>query len=246
VAFDDQVPLIYSNLGSAYITLHDYFKAIPVYEKALDLYSEWNSKPIDAVAYYWLGYTYHKTGQFKKEKKLYKIAEQDFPENPVMIFRQAVLSLTQTDMVMANRYIEKYTFILRENSASEADISTGLAGIYSEAGILDKAEEYYREALSLEPEVTGRVINLAWFLIDKDRNVSEGLELVERVLKSQPDNYSYLDCKGWGLYKKGKYPEAVEMLQKSWDLRRAKAVYNHDAFLHLEAAKKAVASQKNN
>jgi hypothetical protein len=36
------------------------------------------------------------------------------------------------------------------------------------------------------------------------------------------------------------------MLQKSWDLRREKAVYDHQAYLHLEAAKKAVANQKNN
>jgi hypothetical protein len=36
------------------------------------------------------------------------------------------------------------------------------------------------------------------------------------------------------------------MLQKSWDLRRQNAVYDHPAFLHLEAAKKAAAGQKNN
>jgi hypothetical protein len=35
------------------------------------------------------------------------------------------------------------------------------------------------------------------------------------------------------------------MLQKSWDLRREKAVYDHQAYLHLEAAKKAVANLKN-
>ena len=29
-----------------------------------------------------LGYAYHKTGQYKKEKKLYKKAEQDFPDDP--------------------------------------------------------------------------------------------------------------------------------------------------------------------
>jgi hypothetical protein len=63
---------------------------------------------------------------------------------------------------------------------------------------------------------------------------------------ANPDNYSYLHCKGWGLYKQGKYQEALDILQRSWDLRREKARYNHEAFLHLEAAKKAVAGQKNN
>ena len=244
VAFDDQVPLIYSNLGGAYITLHDYFRAIPVYEKALDLYSEWNSKPIDAVAYYWLGYAYHKTEQFKKERNLYNKAEQDFPENPDMIFRQAVLSLTQGDLVIASRYIEKYTSVLKENSATEEEISKGLSEIYSEAGIFDKAEEYYWKALSFQPEEPDRLNSLAYFLIDKDRNIGKGLEIIDKALKSDPDASNYLDTKGWGLYKQGKYQEALEILQKSWDLRREKAVYDHEAFLHLEAVRKAVASQK--
>jgi len=38
----------------------------------------------------------------------------------------------------------------------------------------------------------------------------------------------------------------MEILQKSWNLRNEKAIYDHEAFLHLEEAKKAVVSQKNN
>jgi len=49
-----------------------------------------------------------------------------------------------------------------------------------------------------------------------------------------------------GLYKLGKYQEALDTLQKSWDLRREKAKYDNEAFLHLEAAKKAVAGMQNN
>ena len=50
-----------------------------------------------------LGYAYHKTGQYKKEKKLYKKAEQDFPDDPDLIYRQAILSLTERDTIAANR-----------------------------------------------------------------------------------------------------------------------------------------------
>jgi len=88
--------------------------------------------------------------------------------------------------------------------------------------------------------------NLAYFLIDKERDVNKGLELADTLLKLNPDNYAYLHTKGWGLYKQGKYNEALEVLQKSWDLRMKDAIYDHEAYLHLEAAKKAVASQKNN
>jgi hypothetical protein len=61
-----------------------------------------------------------------------------------------------------------------------------------------------------------------------------------------PDNYDYLETKGRGLYKIGKYHEALEILQKSWDLRMKNAIYNNEAFLNLEAAKKAFANQMKN
>jgi hypothetical protein len=52
-----------------------------------------------------------------------------------------------------------------------------------------------------------------------------------------------IDTKGWGFYKQGRYKEALEILERSWEL---KPVYEHEVYLHLEAAKKAVAGQKNN
>jgi tetratricopeptide (TPR) repeat protein len=70
------------------------------------------------------------------------------------------------------------------------------------------------------------------------------LVLADKSLELSPDNYEYLHTKGWGLSKQGKYKEALEILQKSWDLRMKNATYDHSAFLHLEEAKKAVASQK--
>ncbi len=144
-------------------------------------------------------------------------------------------------MNAANEYIEKYKSIRKENSDPEANISTGLAEIYSEAGILDKAEANFREALSLESENPERMNNLAWFLIDTERNIKEGLEFIDKALELSPDIYYMSDTKGWGLYKQGKYQEALELLERSWEL---KPVYNHKAYLHLEAAKKAVAGQR--
>ena len=243
---DDQVPISYYITGTAYSEIMQYSKAIPDLEKALEIYKKWGIKPIEmGVLYYTsLGYAYHKTNQYKKERKLYKKAEQDFPDDPDLIYRQAILALSEGNTKNANEYIDKYKFMLKQNSSSEADIMMSMGYLYLEAEILDKAEEYLRKALSLEPESPGRMNRLASFLIDNDRNINEGQELVDTALKSNPDNYSYLHTKGWGLYKQGKYKEALEILQKSWVLRREKAVYDHYAFLHLEAAKKAVAILK--
>jgi tetratricopeptide (TPR) repeat protein len=242
---DDQIPLTYYLLGWGYRRLYKYDKAIPEFEKGLEIYNKWGLKPWWIYNYTELGRAYHKIGLYKKEKKLYKKAEQDFPDDPALIYRQAILSLTERNTTV-NRHIEKYKSILKENSLSEVNIITDLASIYSEAGFLEKAEEFYRQVLSIEPENPDGLNNLAWFLIDKDRNINEGMLLIAKALELCPDNYNMLDTKGWGLFKQEKYQEAVDVLQKSWDLRMKNAFYDHEAFLHLEAAKKAVANQKNN
>jgi tetratricopeptide (TPR) repeat protein len=240
--FDDQIPWPYFNLGNDYSDLQQFDKAIIEYERSLDIYKKWDSKPMWVWNYTTLGYAYHRLGQFKKEKELYKKAVQDFPDDPDLIQRQAILSLSQGDSVATNHFIEKLLSILKENSWHDVDIIANLAFIYDEANMLDKAEEYYRKARLLEPENPNRLNSLAWFLINKDRKINEGLELVDKALNLRPDYYNYLDTKGWGLYKQGKYQEALETLEKSWNL---KPRYNHNIYLHLEAAKKAVTGQKN-
>ena len=240
---DDQQPIICYQLGWCYNNLYQYGNAIPEFEKALEIYNKWGSKPMWVPNYTELGYAYHKTGQYKKENRLYKKAEKDFPDDPDLIYNQAVLSLTEGDTITANRYIENYTSIRKENSVLRATIMNSLASIYYNAGISDKAEEYERLAHLSEPENALWLNNLAWYLIDSDRNINEGMILVDKALALNPDKYEYLDTKGWGLYKQGNYKEALEVLQKSWDL---KPIYDHGIYLHLEAAKKAVASQKNN
>jgi tetratricopeptide (TPR) repeat protein len=242
---DDQMPGPYYLIGMHYNSLYQFEQAIPEFEKAENLYKKWHTKP-GFSNYTSLGYAYHKTGHYKNEKKLYRKAEHDYPGNSTLLFRQAILALTEGDTIAATQYIEKYESVRKDQSWSEVRITTGLAEIYYQAGIMDKAEECYRQALSLEPENSVRMDNLAYFLIDKGRNINKGMVLNGEALELSPDNYTYLHSKGWGLYKQGKYHEALDFLQKSWNLRMKNAIYNQEAFLHLEAAKKAVAGQRNN
>jgi len=244
--FDDQNPNIYYSLGSIYYELNQYDKAIPEYEKALEIYKKWGVKPDWVFNYTYLGESYHNTGMYKEEEKLYKNAEQDFPDDPNLILNQLILSFTLGDTIAVKKFTEKGTSLMKSLPMSEASIASMSAFIYSKTALLDNAEQSYRRALSLEPENPVRLNDLAYFLIDKELDFNEGLKLVDKALELKPDYYNYLHTKGWGLYRQGKYKEALGILQKSWDLRREKAIYDHEAFLHLEEAKKAVANQNNN
>jgi len=246
IEFDDQLATAYFNLGSCYYDIHQYDKAIPEYEKALEIYNKWDIKPFWASNYTYLGQVYQKSGQYRKAAKVYKKAEKYFVDDLELIGWQGILSAIRGDTVAANRFFDKLVMISRNMFLSEAVITSLLAFGNNEAGFPDKAERYYRQSLSLEPENPDRINNLAYFLIDNDRGINEGMQLADKALALFPEYFGYLHTRGWGLYKQGKYKEALSILQKSWDLRREKAVYNHEAYLHLEAAKKVVASQKNN
>jgi tetratricopeptide (TPR) repeat protein len=245
---DDKYPGTYYDIGLKYSTMIQYDKAISQFEKSMGIFNKMDMKPWWIYNYTELGYAYHQTGQYKKEEKLYKKADKDFPDETSLVWRKAILYLTKGDTITGNKFIRQYRTIYEENSWPEAAVERNLGWAYTQAGMLDKAEESFRKSASLDNRNAFWIYYLAYFLIDTERNINEGLELADKALELSQGQYQwiFLDCKGWGVYKQGRYNEALDILQKSWDLRRAKAEYDHEAFLHLEEVKKAMASQRNN
>jgi AraC-like DNA-binding protein/tetratricopeptide (TPR) repeat protein len=237
---DPQTPYSYYLMGNCYIVLQQYQKAIPEYERSLKIFKNRGINPFYVSNYTDLGYAYLKTGQLSKAKKLLKKAEQVFPDNISVISRQVLLELFEGDTVKANEYSRRCILLNKESAISYTDFATTFASIYAEAGMTGKAENYLRKAIRSEPGNLVRINNLAYFLIDNELNVHEGLQLVNKSLALSPDDYLSLDCKGWGEYKMGRYDEALELLEKSWNL---KPVYNHRIYLHLEEVKKKVSGK---
>jgi tetratricopeptide (TPR) repeat protein len=238
---NDRIPLTHWTVGLPYYQMNQYDKAIPEFETTLEIYKNWGTKPLNSNFYEVLIIAYHETGKYKKEKELIKKASADFPNDLSIIRRQIILSFSEGDTLAANQFINKYLSIHKSNLTSDMDIMDNMGAIYYSAGMLDKAETNFREALSMDPGNTARINELAYFLIDKDRSLTEGLELIEKALKMNPDNYIYLNTKGWGLFKMDKYEEALKFLEKSDSL---KPVYDHLLFLHIQDVRKAIASKK--
>ena len=239
--FDNQY--YFYDIGVNYSNLRQFEKAIREFETWFEMLKKFHAKPRWVDEYLSYGIACHEVGQYRLEKKLYKRAEKDFPDDTSLISRQIILALSENDSVLANKYILRYKNIRTINGDSEATVLTGLADVYEKAEIYPVAEQYYREALALQPENPSRKNNLANFIVDKDININEGLDLANNILLFDTINFSSLHCKGLALYKLKRYEEALKYLEKSWKLR---PVYNHGLFLHLEAAKKAVANFRNN
>jgi tetratricopeptide (TPR) repeat protein len=224
-------------LGALYINIDQNDKAIKEFEKSLEIYDKWEIKPGIVWFYTELGLAYHEDGLYRKEQKLYRRAEKDYPGDPLLLSRQAILALSRGRMNVADKYIEEYKSVYKEKGISDATLAYLLGDVYYQSHLLDKAEEYFRKSIKLEPGEPEWLNTLAYLLINHERNIAEGIELVDKALELSPDNYQYLDTKGWGLYKQGNYQEALEILERSWEL---KPMYDHNIFLHLEEAKSTV------
>ncbi|MEA3461129.1 MAG: tetratricopeptide repeat protein, partial [Bacteroidota bacterium] len=230
-------------LGLAYTKMYQYNDAAIYFEKALEIHKKWGTNFRNPFIYHWLGRAYHKINEHKKEKEVYELGLSIFPDHPRIIQHQAICALSMGNTDKADDFITKYKSIRKnKNLWPESRILSGVGNIYEEANLFDKAELSYRQGLTLDPGNPSRMYDLARLLIDNDINVNEGVDLIQKALESRPDNWYYLDTKGWGLYKQGRYAEALKVLTDAWDLRPR---YDHEGYLHIQEVEKALTNQNN-
>jgi predicted Zn-dependent protease len=58
---------------------------------------------------------------------------------------------------------------------------------------------------------------LGYILIDYELDVEDGVKLIQKALKKQPNNIAYLDSIAWGYYKKHNCKKAYKYMKKVID-----------------------------
>lgn len=203
-------------------------QAIEGFEKSLEMLYKLDTHPW-SWTYILLGRSYHFEGLHKKEEKTFEAGKEFWPEQaPTFAYWQAVCAVSQGDSVLAQTYLNEIELWIEQAGWPEANLYLWYAGVHSWAESYKKAETYYRKAMSLRPGNERIAYEFAEFLISKDINTTEGMELLAPLLEKYPHNALYLYVKGVGLYNMGKSKEAKEMLEIAWDLR---SYYDHKHFV---------------
>jgi len=205
------------------------------------IHEKWGTDYANPYPYFLLGDALHKLGEHEKEKEILALGNRVFP-NAIMIQQhQAICAYSHGRIQEAEDILVEYKSI-RQNilHCTEAMVSSGIGAIYSQSGQFEKAEAYYRDAIKQDPTNLYWVYEFAWFLIDKEIDVEEGLELADEIIADSPEYWPAIDAKGWALYKLGSHEEALELLKDSWDLKFA---YSHTGFLHIQEVEKALAEK---
>ena len=238
---DELNPLYWHQLGFAYYKLFEYEEAVQSWEQLFRIHEQWGTDYQNPYAYFLMGDAYHKLGEHEKEEKILAHGHKVYP-NAIMIQQfQAICAYSMGDNQKAENILSEYKTIRQDIlHCTEAMVSSGIGAIYSNSGLLEEAESYYRDATQQDPENLYWIHEFAWFLIENEVNIEEGIKLCDGILEQSPKYWPSLDAKGWALYKQGKYEEALALLKDSWDLKPA---YSHTGYLHIQEVEKALARQ---
>ena len=96
--------------------------------------------------------------------------------------------------------------------------------IYDNKGEHILSDSVYEAALKIDSSNALINNNYAYALSERGIQLDRALKMVNIALDADPKNSSYLDTKGWVLFKLGKYKEAKEFIEKAIDAGGESAV----------------------
>ena len=90
----------------------------------------------------------------------------------------------------------------------------------------EQAEADFRAALELNPEHPQVLNYLGYSMVEKQINLAEALDMIERAVAARPDSGFIVDSLGWILYRLGRYGEAVAHMERAVELMAVDPVVN--------------------
>lgn len=175
VEVNDNNPLAWNNLGSAYWVRHIDDQALAAYEKAMQL------QPDNAAAVQNVGRAYYRLRRFDEAERLLKQAIELNPKLPSIYANLAGVYSEQGRTELAMETFRKAL----EEDPKDFSIHHDMGVIYSELGDLEQAEKHFRAAQSLFPRNPEPSAVLASVLVRRGKN-EEALQFGETTLKNLP------------------------------------------------------------
>jgi tetratricopeptide (TPR) repeat protein len=125
--------------------------------------------------------------------------------------------------LMGSAYLELKSYdkgaeILKEGLQEypeNVELMQTLAFNYANAKRNEECVVILKAALNLEPDSALLQNFLGYMYADMNINLDEAEVLIDKALAQEPENYAYLDSKGWLLFRKGKLKEAEIYIRRA-------------------------------
>jgi tetratricopeptide (TPR) repeat protein len=156
--------------------------------------------PPDASVLYMLAQADRQLKQFDAAAATVQQLKSSYPDDPRAAYLSAQLL---QDKGRTGEAIAAFEELIKRAPQNEGLVYE-YAGLLEKAGRLPDAERVLREQLSKDPLDANALNSLGYLLADHGQKLDEAVDLVQRALKVEPGNPSFLDSLGWAYFQQGK------------------------------------------
>jgi tetratricopeptide (TPR) repeat protein len=200
---------IYALSGDVYYKLNDFNKASENYSKAVEFdknnYALWTQ----------LMFALSETNQNERLVKYAEEALTYFPSQPIFYLMGGISQFQMKKYKEAANLLESGAAITVDNKAMLAQFYSSLGDTYHQLGDHKKSDASYDKSLSVEPENLYVLNNYAYYLSERNTNLSKAAEMSFKTITKEPLNSTFLDTYAWILYKQEKFDDALLYILKA-------------------------------
>lgn len=198
-------PSTWFRVSNLLLERQEYDLAIKNLSQALSFF------PDNYALNYLLGAAYSQKNEYKKAIVYFRKAANIYSEE-YYVFTSLGFCYYQLNVKDSAAY---FLEIALSKDPENVETLGMLALIYNSLKIFNKSDSLYLKALSLDPDNPLLNNNYAYSLSERGLKLEEAMERIDKALKADPENSSYLDTKGWIYYKMKKFEQAKEYIKRS-------------------------------
>ena len=202
---------VYAVFGDYYFTLQENQEAVTKYKKAIDLdnsnFGVWQN----------IAELETRLGNFDNVVNYTDEALELFPNQAVLYYFNGIAHYTLKNYEEARFALNEGQKLSSQNEQLQSLFWASLGDTYNSLKDNDKSDEAYDEALKIDSNNDHVLNNYSYFLSLRGENLDKALRMSAKLVKSFPDNPTYLDTHAWVLYQLGKYEESLKYLKQALD-----------------------------
>jgi len=232
LALDPQSSFLHLSLASVFIKKNDPDQAISHLKQSINLEPE----AVEPHAILALVYAAQNRDELASEE--YAVALKNAarlePKNAEIYKSLGMVYLQQKKLKEAEGIFK----VVTDLSPNDQEAHFYLANIYFELKNYQGVEKELLAAIKLNPDYHEALNFLGYFYLEQDKNIEEAGSMIRKALSFDPENGAYLDSLGWYYFKKGKYKEALQEIEKAASLVSDPEIYDHLGEVNLKTGNK--------
>ncbi len=178
----------------------------------------------DAVVLYMFGQTQRALKDFDGATATIQRLKTAYPNDARGMYLESQVLRDRGQMDQAISTLE----MVMNHASQDPTLVYEYASLLERAGRLPDAERALRGVLAKDPQDANALNSLGYMLADHGQRLDEAVDLVQRALKIEPANPSFLDSLGWAYFRQGKLDLADEPLTQAAErLPTSSAVNEH-------------------